>query len=439
MDELLSFGLAAGLAGLLVGSIGVWAWRRKARSRRTAVGDAHGAAATFGGTVSSLTTEGLGLAPGESAEGVAGCGDTKRGRLKGAPPDGAAPAGTSVDKDKVQAHSPELALPAGKPPTMGEGPPREHAKESSASDNSPAPPVEAEASIGEKGEVGPPVSDQFVAAAKEEPKEEPKEECAGDGQGLDRSEPLAAETWPKTEPTHAPGEFSGSPAVNTAGQADTNVGQPSDAITIDRIPADKDELAQPHPAVDATAADAVVPLPPNLQGSADKTAEGMAEPRDRPDQVVGSKSAAASDNDEQDSSSPESSSREPPSATTSNRPSLEENAEEEVHGPECADPGVGDLELRAELAGDEGHPLDARPKEKALGEERPEDDGTLANADERPEPNCRPTVTGLNTGSYSDGSAPDDWLPDGQVTQGCQLPTISEEERLAPDFYGTTG
>ena len=430
MDELLSFGLAAGLAGLLFGSIGVWAWRRKARSRRTAVGDAHGAAATFGGTVSSLTTEGLGLAPGESAEGVAGCGDTKGGRLKGAPPDGAAPAGTSVGEDKVQAHSTETALPAGEPPTMEEGPPREHAKESSASDNSAAPPVEAEASIGEKGEVGPPVSEQFVAAAKEE---EPKEECAGDGQGLDGSEPLAAETWPKTEPPHAPGEFSGSPAVNTAGQADTKVGQPSDAITIERIPADQDELAPPHPAVDATAADAVVPLPPNLQGSADNTAEGMAEPRDRPDQVVGSKSAAASDNDEQDSSSPESSSREPPSATTSNRPSLEENTEEEVHGPECADHGVGDLELRAELAGDEGHPLDARPKEKALGKERPDDAGTLANADERPEPDCQPSVNGPSTGSYRDTSAPEDSLRDGQVTQSCQPPTISEEEMPAPD------
>ena len=317
MDELLSFGLAAGLAGLLVGSIGVWAWRRKVRSRRTAVGDAHGAAATFGGTVSSLTTEGLGLAPGESAEGVAGCGDTKGGRLKGAPPDGAAPAGTSVGEDKVQAHSTETALPAGEPPTVEEDPPREHAKESSASDTAAAPPVEAEASIGEKGEVGPPVSDHFVAAAKEE---EPKEECAGDGQGLDGSEPLAAETRPKTEPPHAPGEFSGFPAINTAGQADTNVGQPSDAITIERIPADQDELAPPHPAVDAIAADGVPPSPPNLQGSADNTAERMAEPRDRPDQVMGWESAAASDNNEQDNPIPEASPVEPPSEETGNRP-----------------------------------------------------------------------------------------------------------------------
>ena len=112
----------------------------------------------------------------------------------------------------------------------------------------------------------------------------------------------------------------------------------------------------------------------------------------------------------------------------------QENAEEEVHEPEGADQGVGDLKLRAESAGDERHLLDESPKEEALGEERQLGDaGTLANADESPEPDSRSSVSGPNTGSYRDTSAPADSLRDGRVTPSRQPITISEEERPAPD------
>ena len=112
----------------------------------------------------------------------------------------------------------------------------------------------------------------------------------------------------------------------------------------------------------------------------------------------------------------------------------QENAEEEVHEPEGADQRSGDLELRADLAGGERHPLHDGPTEKALGEERPPGDiRTPATADERPEPDSQPSVSGPNTPSYRDTSAPEESLRDGQVTPICQPPTISEEEKPGPD------
>ena len=112
----------------------------------------------------------------------------------------------------------------------------------------------------------------------------------------------------------------------------------------------------------------------------------------------------------------------------------QEAAEGEVDEPDGADQGVSDVELRAESTGDQRHPLDESAKEEVLEEERQSGGpGTLTNADERLVPDSRPFVNGPNTGSYRDTSGPAESPRDGQVTESCQRPTISEEETPATD------
>ena len=122
----------------------------------------------------------------------------------------------------------------------------------------------------------------------------------------------------------------------------------------------------------------------------------------------------------------------PPVSAMRDATPSQENAEDEVRQPDGAVEDVGDLESRAEPAGDECHPLDESAKEQALGLERqPRDAGPLAHAGEPPEPDSRP-ASGLNIGSIRD-SASADSLRDGQITQSFQPITINEEERPAPE------
>ena len=112
----------------------------------------------------------------------------------------------------------------------------------------------------------------------------------------------------------------------------------------------------------------------------------------------------------------------------------QENAEDEAHDSEGTDEGGCHLELGAESAGDACDPLDKSPKEEALVDEsQPGDAATMANADERPKPGPRPSVSGPNSEQHRDTSAPADSLRDGQVTRSYQPSTIGEEERPAPD------
>ena len=321
MGELLSLGSAAGLAALLAGAIGVWAWWRKARSGRMDVDDAHGGAATIGGTDSRVGTEGIGLAEAESAEGEAGCGEAKGGGgLKDATPDDGGAAEISPGEGKEPVHPIETPVQAGEWPPAEEGRSREHSRENSVNDSAAVPAVETDAPSDEKAEVARRAGDQCAAAAGEE---ELEEKLAGEGRELDPVEPPSVEARPKGGQRQALGGFRGSAALNGTDQLDTDEGQLSDGN--ESVVAEQDEFAVPHAAGDGTAG------------------------------------------------------------------------------------------------------------EKAPGEERPVDAGTPAIADERPEPDCWPSVNEPKKGSYRDTSAPGDRLRDGQVTQSHHSPAIGEEERPDAD------
>lgn len=281
MDELLSFGSVGGLAALLVGSIGAWAWRRKAQRKKMDMGEARRADPTIGDTDGSVTAERMGLAEAESGAGGAGCRKAKGGGVKDAPPHGPEAARTSAADQMAPVDLGEVWTPRPQVPSAEEEPSREDAGERSAADSSAVPAVETDAPFDERVEVAGPVSDQRTAAAQEEGL---KGDYAREGQGLGPLEVLSVEEGPKTGQRQVPEEFGGSLALNAANQVDPKEDRPFNAV--EQIPGDQDQLVAPQPTEDGTGPDAAAPLPSKLRGSADNRTDWMAEPRTRPDEVV---------------------------------------------------------------------------------------------------------------------------------------------------------
>ncbi len=286
MDELLFFGLAAGLAALLVGSIGVWARRRRVRSQQMEADEVREDAATVDGTDIANSIEGIGLP--ESGGRAEECGEANDGGgLDNAPMDNSEPAPLSRGEDRASAPSKEIPLPLRKPRSADLVPSKGHAREYSANDGELALHVETDASIDERSKVTPPVRGRHAVAAIEE---EPAEERASQGHGLDPADLLSPVERPKTEQHHVPGEFIGTTATNSANLLETDEGRPSDAN--EHVPVNQDQAAAPHTAEDRTG----------------------------PDQVVGSENAPDSVNDQAGSPSPDSATTNPPSAKTRDGP-----------------------------------------------------------------------------------------------------------------------
>ena len=242
MGELLSLGSAAGLAALLAGAIGVWAWWRKARSRGMDPDDAHGGATTAGAIDGSVSSEGIGLAEAESAEGAAGSGEAKGGSgLKDATPDDGRVAWISPGEGKAPVHPIETAVQVPDRPPAEERRSGEHTREDSATDSADVPSKEM-------AEVARPAGDQSAGAAREE---ELEEELAAEEQGGGPKEPPSMGAPSKGEESHSLGESHGFPALIGRGQMDTSDGQPSEAN--ESVLAEQDELAAPQEAGDGTA------------------------------------------------------------------------------------------------------------------------------------------------------------------------------------------
>ena len=288
MNELLSFGLAAGLAALLLGSIGVWAWRRRVRSRRVEAVEARGDTATVDGIGITDTAEGIGPNEAESGGDAEDSGEASDGDAPNcAPTDGGKPAPLSRGEDDASVPLYEIPVPPSEPPPVDQVPSNGHAREYFANDGDLAPHAKIDVSIDEKSKVTPPVRDQHAMAAIEE---EPAEEDASQGTGIDPTELLPSVEQPKTEQRHLPGKFIGTPATNSADQLDADEGRPSDAN--EHVPENLDQSAAPHTAADHTG----------------------------PAQVPDTENPPDSANDQAGSLSPKSASIEPPSAKTKDGP-----------------------------------------------------------------------------------------------------------------------
>ena len=184
MHELLSVASMAGIAALLIGSIGIWTWWRKARNRRLEVSGAHRGAAMIRGADSSRTAAaGTGFSETEDSVGY---GEAKNsGDLKGASPEVGGTTGTLLDEKNSLAEQIAPPAPVREQPPAEKSPSWKHSIENLVNDSAEVPPVETDAS----GEADPPVNDQPAAAAKEG---ELEEEDARDQMGTRKTQPSGA-------------------------------------------------------------------------------------------------------------------------------------------------------------------------------------------------------------------------------------------------------
>ena len=165
MHELLSVTSMAGLAALLIGSIGIWTWWRKARNRRIRGREAYREATTNFSSDSSIAAAGASFS---EAEGGVENGEAKNsGALRDALPEAVRPLGVVLGEEKAPVDQIETTVSVHEQPPAELSTSREHSTEHFVIDSAEVPPIENDASIDEEDVADPPASDQPAVAARE--------------------------------------------------------------------------------------------------------------------------------------------------------------------------------------------------------------------------------------------------------------------------------